>query len=564
MAAVRPAKGPARFDVAALRDLAGEKVFSRGKDYFLGGEVRILACEADRVLAQVAGTDDYQTVLTGRGKRIAGHCSCPAFDNWGFCKHMVATALAANAGVQSGEAEGVGALSNMRAYLKAKGVDALVDIIVGLAETDAALFRKLDIAASTVLADDKTLETRLRKAIVAATRTGDYIDYRRAGDWAEGVDEVLGAIGDLPAAGRADLALRLAEHAIERIEAAIGDIDDSDGHCGGLLEHAQQIHLAAALIVRPEPVQLARELFAREIDGDYDTFSGAAEDYADVLGEEGLAEFRRLALDAWGKLPPRPAQARARVEFSSGYYQLKGILDVFAERDGDIDARIALRSKDLSSPWSYLELAEFCLSQGRESEALRHAEEGLWLFEDGQPDQRLVFFTASLLSKAGRAADAQALLGRTFEKSPSLEVYARLRQTGGKVAGDRAIAFLRSRLPGQTATRWHSPADLLIQILTKEKAFDAAWATARAHGASTTARQALAYASEADHPGEALETYAERIDQLVGAGGDHAYAEASGLVRRMAGLRDAARQADYVTELKLRFARRRNFTKLLG
>ena len=53
-----------------------------------------------------------------------------------------------------------------------------------------------------------------------------------------------------------------------------------------------------------------------------------------------------------------------------------GILDFFAERDGDVEARIALRMRDLSSPWDYLQLAEFCLSQGRQDEALRRAEEG--------------------------------------------------------------------------------------------------------------------------------------------------------------------------------------------
>ena len=48
------------------------------------------------MLAQVAGTEDYRTELTGRGEDFDGECSCPAFEDWGFCKHMVATALAAN------------------------------------------------------------------------------------------------------------------------------------------------------------------------------------------------------------------------------------------------------------------------------------------------------------------------------------------------------------------------------------------------------------------------------------------------------------------------------------
>jgi len=69
------AKDRPRFDVEALRDLAGEKVFARGEAYYRDGQVEILAMEPARVVAQVSGTEDYRTVLTGRGKRIGGECS---------------------------------------------------------------------------------------------------------------------------------------------------------------------------------------------------------------------------------------------------------------------------------------------------------------------------------------------------------------------------------------------------------------------------------------------------------------------------------------------------------
>src|SRR6266851_1467203 len=120
----------ARFDVTALRNLAGGKVFERGEDYHDDGQVEILSLEPERVLAEVAGTDDYRIVLTGRGKKIGGECSCPAFSDWGFCKHMVATALAANEVGDSGASPGTGALARIRTHLKAKGVDALVGMIV--------------------------------------------------------------------------------------------------------------------------------------------------------------------------------------------------------------------------------------------------------------------------------------------------------------------------------------------------------------------------------------------------------------------------------------------------
>ena len=551
-----------RFDIETLRELAGEKVFARGEAYHRDGTVQILAIDRRRVLAQVEGTDDYRTEVTGRGRQIGGECSCPAFSDWGFCKHMVATALAANAAGGDADGEGADPLSRIRDHLRAKSVDALVQIIVDLAERDAALFRKLDVAAAVVQADDKTLEAQLRKAIDGATRIRDFVDYRDASGWAAGVNASLDILADLASGKRAGLMLALAARAMDRIEGAIGSIDDSDGHCGALLDRACDIHLAAARAAQPEPVHLARDLFAREMKCEYGTFAGAAARYAHVLGERGLAEYRRLALDAWEKLPT--PKGKARNDFADGYDRLTGILDFFAERDGDIEARIALRAKGLSSPWSYLQLAEFCASQGRQAEALRRAEEGLWVFEDERPDERLVLFAAALLSKAGRREDAAAHLWRAFEKAPSLELYTQLRKLGGDTAYERAATLLESRASGDARAERRFSADLLVRIQMREEMFDAAWATVRKGAVSMDVREALAWASETIRPREAIETYAERVELLVDRGGNPAYAEALALIAHMSALRDAAEQGTYVTALKARFGRKRNFVKLLG
>ena len=176
-AAIMKTRNLSRFDVDALRDLVGEKVFARGEAYFRSGQVEILAIESERVVAQVSGTEDYRTVLTGRGKRIGGECSCPAFEEWGFCKHMVAVALMANAEGGEAKAEGAGTLSRIRQHLKSKSIDTLVEMIVELAERDAKIYRKLDLAAATSQADGPTLEASLRKAIDKATRTGGLVEY---------------------------------------------------------------------------------------------------------------------------------------------------------------------------------------------------------------------------------------------------------------------------------------------------------------------------------------------------------------------------------------------------
>ncbi len=219
-ASVAPAIAP-RFDVNALREFSGERAFVRGEEYHRGGAVQLLGLEPDRVFATVSGTENYTVTLTGGGFKFKGSCSCPAFAERGFCKHIVAVALAVNAAVIDEEPAGFASLSRLRAYLKAKSADALAEMILDMAERDPVLFRKLDMAAAAAQESGKALEARLKKALDAATRTHGFISWREAADWAAGVEDALDAIGGLASDSRAGLALKLAERAIDRIELAM-------------------------------------------------------------------------------------------------------------------------------------------------------------------------------------------------------------------------------------------------------------------------------------------------------------------------------------------------------
>lgn len=90
--------------------------------------------------------------------------------------------------------------------------------------------------------------------------------------------------------------MALSECAADLAEGALGFIDDSDGGMSLVAEQLRELHLTACEQARPQPITLARNLFERERHGgDLEVFYGALETYADVLGEVGLAEYRRLA-----------------------------------------------------------------------------------------------------------------------------------------------------------------------------------------------------------------------------------------------------------------------------
>jgi uncharacterized Zn finger protein len=148
-----------RFDTAALRGLAGATIFARGS------KVEILEMDAARVVARVAGSETYLTVVSGKGERIGGECSCRAFEDWGFCKPMVAVALTANAAADDGPVVS-GTPERKRCHLQDKGIEALVEMIMDLAERDAVLYRKLDLAASARFADEQKPSLRQARRVI--------------------------------------------------------------------------------------------------------------------------------------------------------------------------------------------------------------------------------------------------------------------------------------------------------------------------------------------------------------------------------------------------------------
>jgi hypothetical protein len=69
-------------------------VRSRGQSYFTDGHVEIVEGTKQTVSAIVAGSEEYDVLLTIRGRDLCVACSCPYFDN-DVCKHIWATMAAA-------------------------------------------------------------------------------------------------------------------------------------------------------------------------------------------------------------------------------------------------------------------------------------------------------------------------------------------------------------------------------------------------------------------------------------------------------------------------------------
>ncbi len=77
-----------------LSTLIEERYRQRGREYFAQGMVELTQMTPSKVTAKCAGTRLYKTRLELKNNTLSGECSCPAFTDFGPCKHMAAVAYA--------------------------------------------------------------------------------------------------------------------------------------------------------------------------------------------------------------------------------------------------------------------------------------------------------------------------------------------------------------------------------------------------------------------------------------------------------------------------------------
>lgn len=401
------------FHPELLAEAAGPKVYPRGVAYHAEGQVEIVSADAGTVKARVLGTHMYQVELSiDADGEPDGHCSCPAFRDFGFCKHMVATALAANelkpgeVGSQSGR------LGTVRNFLKAQGTDTLVQMLMDLAEQDMNLLARLELLAGMNHKDKSRSIKAFEKAITAATRIRGFLDYEDVPEWARGVESLLQGVSTLTAAGYPTEAAGLAITIIDKIEAAMDKLDDSDGYCADLLDQAAAIHLEACRKALPDSIALACTLFEREVNSRWDTFLDAHKIYADLLGPKGLAEYQKLAETLWAET--KPQRRRRAHDFNPEFARrtfLFRILDDLAKMANDKPRRIALYKSNMESAHDCVALTRLYLGYNMKAEARKTIEDGLFEFED-EPHEEL----ASLATQLGIALRSGGLKKPTKRK----------------------------------------------------------------------------------------------------------------------------------------------------
>lgn len=588
-------------DLRVLRSLATPPVFERGQDYAAHGHVTFLDAAAQHASATVFGSEPYAVDIVYDGDTLELSCSCPMGVESTLCKHVVAMGLELLGEVEPDamddefvtpddlmdlDADVDDAPSGRRRnrpdrlvrWLEDQPTTRLVELITSKAATDRAWRRDLERMAAGDGRGDIDIHA-YQAAIDDAVSSDDYdygfVSYRETAGWSAGVERVIADLEQLLAAGFAAETVTLAEQMLAGIEGATQYVDGSDGELSYLFERTAALHLEACAQARPDPVALAERLLSWALNWELDDYLTAVTDYADVLGDDGIAAYRRLAEQRWAQVPAvKPGDDR--LDQYSRRFSITTVMEHVAEATGGLPELLDVLRRDRGSGYAFLRIAEACRRYDRDDLAVTWAEDGLRTFPD---ESRLVDLLSDLHHDAGRHDQALQVEREQFHGAPSLARWQRLRARADRVnrwATEREQALDATRgLVGRTRadsvprTRWSPYADgsVLVEILLWDGAADAAWDAACAHGCAEPLWRRLADARADDHPADAIEVHRRHLDQALKPADNQAYDQVVTLLKKLQPCYDRLDRTDdfrsLVQDIRTTYKRRRNLISRL-
>lgn len=515
-----------------LRTAAGDPSYDRGRDYV--DAVTDVQPTAFGVRAAVRGSDPYEVWLGRDGARLTGECSCPYGADGNFCKHCVAVGLVLLA--DGGQGTGV----DLDSFLRTLSVDELADLLLSQAQRDPALYRRLALrAAGTAGAPQVAV---LRRQLDEALRVRTY---QSAADYATRAKEALDTIGDLVESGHAAEARPLARGAVESLMAALSHVDDPT--VVAVCHRALRLYARACAAARPNPAKLAAWLFQLAKDG-----PGWPEvspvDYAEALGDAGMAEYRALLHEAW------------RADPTDRVRQLRESL---ATAEGDVDALVDVLSDGLPAVRSYQQIVEVLRKAGRLTEAVSWAERAVE--QTDHPALAELLIRSYLDNQQGdEAVEQRKAVLRT---TPTRLTYQRLKETATEVKMWTAVREWALNVLTAAATKTDDGTDLTGALLDDGDPAEA-WQAAEKYGCTGSTQLEVLRSRATTHPGDTLPAYRELIEARITQGGRSCYRAAAILLTELREASTTAARPDefdaYLALLKQRHTRRKALTTELA
>ncbi len=572
----------------AIQELADTGTLSRGMAYFHDGAVGLLDTDEYEVRTSVQGTQRYRVRLAaGSDGELEYECDCPVGDDGTFCKHAVAVALSwlENAGeevFEPSEKESAKPRKKrkthdeqIREYLETLDESALRRWLIEAADRDRGIRDKLLFSAKATARGDVA---SLKSVVRQATRVSGFVDWREAGDYVDRLADLAQMLEARIADGDPKL-VEIIEQAIAQAEEALGSIDDSDGSVMPAIMELREVHERACNNVSLDPVALAERLFRFQTTGDWDTFRSVLPNYARALGQSGFQRYRELVEAAWKRFPALGPEA-FRTHFDSGRHRVEHAMEELAALSGGVDALVAVKAHNLSSPHAFLELAGILKHHGRHDEALAWAEKGIAAFGSERLDD-LVQFSIDEHLRRGDADRVESLAWQRFVRQPGSDAHLELVRVAKRIGRadeltTRALQHLWQLVRTEEAPSakrlpsWQPPVrSALVAIHLRQKEAEKAWDAFCGGPVDIRLWDKVAAVRAMTHPEEAVALYKKLLPHAVTAGTRGAqYGEAFEIVKAIQEVRAAQKQdalfGQELADLRTTWKAKRNFMKLLA
>jgi hypothetical protein len=469
-------------------------------------------------------------------------------------------------------------------YLRTRTYEELSQIILDAVGNNQILAKRLKLEAASFFsaqgAEVRSLDVQNLKRMLAEVLVPDnYVGYRAAHHYSDGVSESLLVLGDLIDAGRNDAAIELSEYAVTLLHQAVELVDDSDGNFRNLMDEVLDMHHRAFTGFLEdledgdtEAVnrrRLGTLVFGWEMNNDDGLLDDVFNRYQDILGHEGTAVVGECIERQLAQSP------EASMKFA-----IRNLAERFAEFTGTVDDLISVLAQDLTSPYQYLRIATSLSKANRPTEALEWLNKGMHTHGMDR-DSRLVEYAIELHLSAQRNIEARQLAKDAYLPRPSLDGFERVRRVAmatGSWNAEREEMFepLRDALanpPRPTTETSHSWGfrdagfSQLAEAYLLDNQHDQAWDAAQQGGATERVWLRLAAARESKHPLDAIPIYLRELESTIGLKKNDAYAKAVRQLTHLKTLYTAASKPDeykqLITEVRIRHKPKRNLIALL-
>jgi hypothetical protein len=192
-----------------------------------------------------------------------------------------------------------------------------------------------------------------------------FVDWQKRRDFVKDIDLQRVMIVERVARSRPDLALDLMWRFMALAEPVINRVDDSNGSVGDVFRSACQDLGTVAVKARPDPINLADQVFAALLSNDYGVFDGLIKAIMPALGETGLAQLKNRLAQTLANSGSKAAGREGRQSAA------RDALQEIADGESDVDAYISLVPvEDRERAHVGTEIGRRLLHVGRATEAL--------------------------------------------------------------------------------------------------------------------------------------------------------------------------------------------------